>query len=306
MNYKISEDRRTLTIFADSEERAAIASFGDYSDEAMHSAFEHLVCNSELEWINPADTHDLTDAPMLGILDEAQPLANEASFAPHYGTIQSGFYGDPPQVHVHPIIERWAFMDYMLRSPLEDLRDKGECVFTGNDAQIVTPKPLKEAFPHDVCPECGAASVPVEKVPDQSFRGCPQCSHTWVEDLDRPATRANRAIKQPKLSNGMDYGTSAIGERICRGAQMGRPNRIPTDNKQPIKMTLRYVPFIDGDYDQGGAYWGSPANLYRAVSADVVAFGDSLQLVEIFVRANSRKEAKANVRALLPNAKFYN
>ena len=113
-------------------------------------------------------------------------------------------------------------------------------------------------------------------------------------------------MKQPKLSDGMDYGTGANGERICCGAQMGRPNRIPSDNKQPIKMTLRHLPFIDGDYDTGGAYWGSPANLYRAVSVDVVAFGDSLQLVECFVRANSRKEAKANVRALLPNAKFYN
>ena len=113
-------------------------------------------------------------------------------------------------------------------------------------------------------------------------------------------------MKQPKLSKGTTGIFNEKNEWTCTGSQMGRPNRIPSDNKQPIKMTLRHLPFIDGDYDTGGAYWGSPANLYRAVSVDVVAFGDSLQLVECFVRANSRKEAKANVRALLPNAKFYN
>ena len=58
--------------------------------------------------------------------------------------------------------------------------------------------------------------------------------------------------------------------------------------------------FIDGCYDEGGAYWGMPANLYRATGED------DEQLIEIFTRANSRAEAKAKVRAILPNARFYN
>lgn len=71
-------------------------------------------------------------------------------------------------------------------------------------------------------------------------------------------------------------------------------------------MTLRRLKFVDDCYDQGGAYWGSSENLYRAMSWDVVAFGDSLHLIECFVRADSRDEAKKKVRELLPNATFFN
>lgn len=48
---------------------------------------------------------------------------------------------------------------------------------------------MSERYPHDVCPKCGAPSVPFEGVPDQSLRGCLVCSHEWFEDLTRPATR---------------------------------------------------------------------------------------------------------------------
>ena len=130
MQYTISPDRRRLTIQASKTEREELRERDDIqSDYALHEIFERLVSNSELEWINPADTGDLTDAPMLGILDGAQPLANRESFAPHYGTTLAGCYGDPPQAQVCPILERWAFMDYQVRSVLEDLRDKGEAVF---------------------------------------------------------------------------------------------------------------------------------------------------------------------------------
>lgn len=135
MTHTISKDRKTLTIKADSAERERIKLVLETGENEqgitcdMGDIFDPLVSNSELEWINPADTHDLTDAPMLGILDEAQPLANKESFAPHYGFTLAGNYGSPPQIHVHPILERWAFMDYQVRSPLEVLRDKGEAIF---------------------------------------------------------------------------------------------------------------------------------------------------------------------------------
>lgn len=45
---------------------------------------------------------------------------------------------------------------------------------------------LLERFPHDQCPKCGAASVPFEGIPDQSLRGCPECEHSWFEDLNKP------------------------------------------------------------------------------------------------------------------------
>lgn len=45
------------------------------------------------------------------------------------------------------------------------------------------------------------------------------------------------------------------------GAPMGRCD---VTGGYPKSLTLRAVPFIDGGYDRGGAYWGSPANLFCA------------------------------------------
>jgi hypothetical protein len=89
------------------------------------------------------------------------------------------------------------------------------------------------------------------------------------------------------------------------GAPMGRLNRIPTVDVRGVqycapvteRLHLRRLDFIDGCYDTGGAYWGSPANLYHCTNSD--------RTVEVFVRANSRAEAKANVRELLPTARFF-
>lgn len=102
MRYQISDDRKRLTLIATADERATLQRDDDLqSDNALLNWLEPLVCNSELYWILPEETGDLTDAPMLGHRDEQ---------------------GVP--------LERWAFMDYQVRSVLQDLRDKGEVVFT--------------------------------------------------------------------------------------------------------------------------------------------------------------------------------
>ena len=107
MNYSISSDRLRLTLSVDESERAELRELGDeiHTDKAMYEFFEHLVCNSELDWIAPEWTGDLTDAPMLGIAE--------------WGV-------DPPNV-----TERWAWMPYAVRSLLEELRDKGKAVLIG-------------------------------------------------------------------------------------------------------------------------------------------------------------------------------
>lgn len=61
---------------------------------------------------------------------------------------------------------------------------------------------IAEHFPHDVCPECGSSSVPVEGVPDQTLRGCPKCHHTWTESLSRPATKAKHTPGPWKVKGG--------------------------------------------------------------------------------------------------------
>jgi hypothetical protein len=123
MKYTISNDKKTLTIKTQFGERALLRKLDEIqSDKAMIEFFEHLTCNSELEWIDAADTGDLTDAPMLGTTDESGK-----------------------------VLSRWALMDYQVRGPLEDLRDTGKAVFIGGD---LSPQPIKEHFPHDVCPKC--------------------------------------------------------------------------------------------------------------------------------------------------------
>lgn len=107
-----------------------------------------------------------------------------------------------------------------------------------------------------------------------------------------------------------------------RGAQLGRRNRLPDNLNTPIKLQMECLKWVDGDYDQWGAYWGrtwlpdSSIKTTRGVymtSLDVYcAFGfaseenlPAMQEVKVFVRAIDRKLAKETVRKLLPNATFY-
>ena len=81
------------------------------------------------------------------------------------------------------------------------------------------------------------------------------------------------------------------------GAQMGRCNELPADVNAPIKLQMVKLKWVDGDFDEFGAYWGNSGdNIY-------CAFTDN---VKIFVRAKSRLGAKSMVRNLVPNARFYN
>lgn len=71
------------------------------------------------------------------------------------------------------------------------------------------------------------------------------------------------------------------------GAQMGRRNIIG----EPQKLHLQRIDYVDGDYDAGGAYWGSGGGpLYCAFSKDETTI--------IFVRASSRKNALLKVQEL--------
>lgn len=126
MNYKISTDRKRLTILANAEDRERIKLVIETGENEqgvtcdLSDILEPIVCNSELEWISEGATGDLTSAPMLGILGEVRPYFHRDKGLPHV-------YAGPNLIQ--EIVERWAFMDYQVRSVLEDLRDKGEAVF---------------------------------------------------------------------------------------------------------------------------------------------------------------------------------
>jgi len=88
-------------------------------------------------------------------------------------------------------------------------------------------------------------------------------------------------------------------ENACSkyGAQMGRPDRMPEDKAAPVKLQLQKLRLVDGDYDRGGAYWG-----YTKGTSIYCAFAENVQM---FTRSANREEAKQNIRAKLPAARFY-
>ena len=85
------------------------------------------------------------------------------------------------------------------------------------------------------------------------------------------------------------------------GAPMGRRNSLPDDTDLPIKLRMIRLKWVDGDYDEGGAYWG-----YNGCNSVYWANGDGPdENHDVFVRAMNRRDAKAAVREILPNARFY-
>ncbi len=74
------------------------------------------------------------------------------------------------------------------------------------------------------------------------------------------------------------------------GAPMGRrSDEIPAG----AKVHLREMPFVDGDYDQGGAYWGGGSvPMFCAWTDEGLA---------TYLRAQDRENAKAQ----LPGLKFF-
>lgn len=97
--------------------------------------------------------------------------------------------------------------------------------------------------------------------------------------------------------------TKLVLENACsrRGADLGRPNRLPEDLLAKGKLHLNRLKWEDGDYDCGGCYWGNTGkdNIW-------CAWGDIDEVsVRIFVRANARDVAKHEVNNVMHNVTFY-
>ena len=71
-----------------------------------------------------------------------------------------------------------------------------------------------------------------------------------------------------------------------RGAPMGRRDSMQIDHDDVTKMHLHQMP-LEGGYDHGGAYWGSPNDLWRLVTDE----DDEGEYYEAFFRASSREKA---------------
>ena len=120
-----------LIITADADERLHLAELanesGEFDCNAEYDALESLICNSELAWIAPEEIGALTDAPILGIRGEETEVPPELAEHPflHISRMQDG------KRYYEPVIAAWGFMDYPLRSFIEDLIETGKVTFTG-------------------------------------------------------------------------------------------------------------------------------------------------------------------------------
>jgi len=87
-----------------------------------------------------------------------------------------------------------------------------------------------------------------------------------------------------------------------RGAALGRRTNIRVSDPQIFngKVTLQRIR-LNGDYDRLGTYWGGGgAPLYWFAWE-----GEDDQRIDAVIRAESRADAKAQIRKQLPRARFY-
>ena len=85
----------------------------------------------------------------------------------------------------------------------------------------------------------------------------------------------------------------------ARGAAMGRADTT-SDRDYPVQFEAERLQWVDGDYDQGGAYWGQNRGEY--IFRFEGESGDGLE--SMFVRARDIEEAKKQVLDRYANASF--
>jgi len=134
LSYEISEDRSTLTITASPAYMEELQEECDGDSRYWGTTaseidlMESLIANSELQWLSAEDTGDLTDAPIIGIVGGDNSMTRA----------QIGPFGCQCVCHDRdgnwyaPILDRWGFEPYQVRSFLDDLRLTGKAKFINN------------------------------------------------------------------------------------------------------------------------------------------------------------------------------
>lgn len=132
---------------------------------------------------------------------------------------------------------------------------------------------------------------------------CPGCDESWDSNSNdrhgEDACPSCMEYAQPYESTLISKLPPLRSAASAYGAPMGRRS----DQGDPVwshEFVLELLPMVDGDYDVGGAYWGSGNHdigwMYRAH-----ANGEE-EILDLFLRAKSWEEAKAKILADYPNA----
>ncbi len=120
-----NEERLVLSIEgSESELEEVTEHYGDdwEADEAAWDLLEDLFKETDLSWLDASDTGDLTDAPLIGSYGD--PRTEKGG---PFGCSDVGFWDGSRWYS--PIIERWGYMDYQVRSTMRDLKENGKVIF---------------------------------------------------------------------------------------------------------------------------------------------------------------------------------
>lgn len=122
-------DNGNLKLTPDTEElenlRRDSAEHEDFqSDVYMYSLLEYLICNSDYQWIQATEIGALTDAPILGIRDNARKAT--ASDNTDYLFLAGVWDG---ATWVEDVTHAYAFMDYQIISVQERMLQDGYAIF---------------------------------------------------------------------------------------------------------------------------------------------------------------------------------
>lgn len=134
---------------------------------------------------------------------------------------------------------------------------------------------------------------------------CPGCDESWdncsYDRYGEDACPSCMEYAQPYASTLISRLPPLRSLNCSRGAPMGRHSD-QGDPDYPHHFIVELLPMVDGDYDVGGAYWGSGNHdigwMYRAY-----AKGEE-EILDIFLRAKRYDDVVAKLQDEYPNATF--
>jgi hypothetical protein len=139
MDYTADNPHGNLVLSVTPEEREHIremvADHGcDYCRNCECDALEPLIANSELEWVRPEEIAALTDAPILGIRGDETPVPDNCDTRDLHivGRWENRKTGKLTTFY-EPVENAWGYMDYQVRSFLQDLIETGTATFVSGN-----------------------------------------------------------------------------------------------------------------------------------------------------------------------------
>jgi hypothetical protein len=104
------------------------------SDDFLYELLEPMLTDDCFTWLPEGTTGDMTSAPMIGILGDEMsgPSPGEAECSGLYPCGRWEADGALREMY-QPVLRRWAFMNYAVSSPQQDLAETGKCEWQGGD-----------------------------------------------------------------------------------------------------------------------------------------------------------------------------